>query len=966
LHYIPCNPGAPAYGCIGYSVVSSPHPSTLNVKSRARITVLLCACVFFVPSAVHADLFSPDRPLFITETDYFTLIYPQESREAAAQLASFADDTYRQVASLLGTEIRHRLPVVITPDHEVTNAYFTTYPFPRIVLYQAAIDPNSSLGSFRDDMRAVFLHELTHAVSLTIRSPLEEALVGVFGAPLGLSYFMTPMSFVEGVTVSFESLDGHGRAADPLAGAMLRQDLLEGNWKTFRQAAGAWDRYPFSTLYYIYGGYFSRYLQQRFGMEKYAALWREFGAKALFLPLDDTWLRHGRFSKIFGVSLSSAWADFRVSMMTRTPVVMAVEKLTPPSVIAALATYGTTLYYYDAPSESVRSFDTLTNKGERLFRTSSIVNRLDAARDGSRILVSTAETDKGFVHLALNEWNRETGRLRTLAPTRIRDAVYLEAFSPKDGTDDVLAGIMVDGYRTDLVVIGSNGTSVLLEGSERLSYASPTPSDDGLTLYALAREDGIVTILRISLEESGGTIRAASIERLVLPPELSWIRYLSFEKGILRFSWNDSAFYRLVELEDRELRFQSVPVSGGVHSPLAVGDKVYYLGRFSEGISLCVFPEDRGELSFGHLDAVWQDAPGLLPVTPNHQPETVLNSSAYQVARWLVPRFWLPSARVDIDGLVSAGAVVFIADPAERLDATLSAAWNFRMEATDLELALSLTQWSMPVAIRLYDTFLASADGQGTRISGVSLGVETSGSFKAGGDFSWNLGTALEGYGRSDAGDSPYAPLTIAAAAIESGIGYQDITAPLRDREKATGFASTALARFDTPVPTEAMNPIAGLEAGITGYLGPGAIKLELHGAVSVSGGLRYGPEGRVYPAGQIREGSYPLWPEFAGGSPGPWFAEGEASLRVYGTEVQKNIGSFHANRLSIRAGARGNAGIDAAWSVFSRFSLVWTPATGAFSLVHPTTYLELWARPDLMIGGYVPHGFSFMLVSSY
>jgi hypothetical protein len=492
------------------------------------------------------------------------------------------------------------------------------------------------------------------------------------------------------------------------------------------------------------------------------------------------------------------------------------------------------------------------------------------------------------------------------------------------------------------------------------------PSDDGSTLYALAREDGIVSVLRMALTEVDGKIRAAAVERLVLPGELGWVRYLSFDDGVLRFSWDDSAFYRLAELEGGELRFQRVPLSGGVHGAVSAGGGIYHLGHFSEGSSLCSFPEDREPLSFGCFGAVWEDASELLPSTQSPDVPAQPDASPYRALRWLVPRFWLPSAMVDFDGLVSAGAVIFVADPVERLDAALSADWNFRMEAADLQLELAWTRWAVPVSFRVFDTFLASADGQRTRISGLSLGVGCSGSGEAGGDFSWNLGTALEGYAEAAAGASPYVPWTGATAALEPSILFQDITAPLRDKEKADGYSIGAMLRVDAPVMPETAKPLAGLEAGIAGHIAPGAFKLELHGAVSLTGGLEYSPDGRVYPSGRLRAGDYPVWAEFAGGVPGPWFAEGEASFRLLGAEIQKNIGVFHANRLSIRVGARGTLGADTAWSVFGRMSLTWTPAIGTFARLHPSSYLELWARPDLATDGYMPHGLSFLLVSSY
>ena len=55
------------------------------------------------------------------ETLWFDLIFTEESTREAQYLAGFADELYGEVAALLGTEPRHRLPVVITPDHEWLN-----------------------------------------------------------------------------------------------------------------------------------------------------------------------------------------------------------------------------------------------------------------------------------------------------------------------------------------------------------------------------------------------------------------------------------------------------------------------------------------------------------------------------------------------------------------------------------------------------------------------------------------------------------------------------------------------------------------------------------------------------------------------------------------------------------------------------------------------------------------------------
>ncbi|MBU0926276.1 MAG: hypothetical protein KKA67_00860 [Spirochaetes bacterium] len=927
------------------------------------IAAVAFAAVFVC--AANADLFSPDRPLETLETEYFTFIFPLESEPAIEYLASFADGAYREIASLLGTTPKHRIPVVMTPDSEELSGYFTWQPYLRIVLYQAPIDPNSTLGCYDDDLRKLFYHELTHAVSMTVRSGFEDALVAIFGSPLGVSTYLSPPTFVEGVTVSFESRDGFGRAADPLSGAYLRQDSVEGRWKTFAQASGAYDGYPYGALYYLYGGYFSRYLQARFGMEAYAGIWREFGAASVFRSLDDGLFGPGRFSKVFGISLSEAWDDFGESMKPRLPVIMATEPLARPSVVSAIAGNGDALYFADYHSETVYAMATGSREApgeapgevKALFRAGAKVERLDVARDGSRILVSTVRYEAGFPRLVLKEWNAETGGLATLPAQKTRDAAYLP-----DGTG--IIGISIDGYQTNVTLVRGDRSVVLLRGTERIGYASPVVSADGETAYVLAKEGGKVSVVRVGLEGTG-------ISRLELPDSLSWVRYLSLgDDGVLRFSWDDESFYRLAELDGNTLSYQTVPLSGGVHRPVLAGGRVRYIGRFSEGMAPCSFPEDRGPLAFVEASVGWSDAGDLGTAASVYDYPSTRAYGRYSALGWLAPRFWLPVGSGDERGISTLGLLFFIADPAERLSATLGADWNLRASAVDVEVQADWSRFAFPVSLSVVDSFETYGTGSILRRSSALLGAGDAVPLFSGGTVSWSLDAGLAGYAISETG--PYAAWSDAAATFAASLGLTDTTAPTADPEARTGYSISALARIGAPALPVVGPPSVGVEASARGFLEPAALAFSAYGAAAVVGGVRYGPRGQVSASGIELSKAYPAWVEFEDGTSGSWFAQGEASLRLLGLEAQAGLGPLYLNRLSIRMGARGYAAgeaaavLDAGWSAFARASLTWTPVIGAFSKVHPVSYLEFWCRPDRASAGALPHGIAYMLVASY
>jgi len=68
----------------------------------------------------------------------------------------------------------------------------------------------------RDVDEMIVAHELTHALSLTIKHPFWGFWNAVFGNSVMPTTWMSPLYMTEGVTVSFESLDGDGRVNDPL------------------------------------------------------------------------------------------------------------------------------------------------------------------------------------------------------------------------------------------------------------------------------------------------------------------------------------------------------------------------------------------------------------------------------------------------------------------------------------------------------------------------------------------------------------------------------------------------------------------------------------------------------------------------------------------------------------------------------------------------------------------------------
>jgi len=114
----------------------------MNKISRKLIftlfTVVLLIGLSSQASALDGVLHG-SRNLSVLRTEYFDIIYPEDAKASALKIATVADGYYLDICSRLGLELHIRFPVTITRQVENLNAYFSVYPYNRIVLYDTVI-----------------------------------------------------------------------------------------------------------------------------------------------------------------------------------------------------------------------------------------------------------------------------------------------------------------------------------------------------------------------------------------------------------------------------------------------------------------------------------------------------------------------------------------------------------------------------------------------------------------------------------------------------------------------------------------------------------------------------------------------------------------------------------------------------------------------------------------------------------
>jgi hypothetical protein len=717
---------------------------TRPARLRCPYLPLLAFFLFFTAFPLAAQHFKPFSILRVLRTEHFEFIYSKASEETARKLAARADAIYDRVSALTGISLGRVVPVVITPETDEHNGYMNPVPYPHIVVFDTPASLEWTV--FADSLESLFLHEITHAVTGTTRNKAAKVLNRIFGGwvyPAGLT---APWFMVEGAAVSFESLDGTGRANDPLIKQKLRQDILENRFKTPFQAEGVWDLPPYGNVYYYYGGLFSAYLQRKYGMEKYGELWRRMGGGfgvSIFVYRSGF---YSIFNKVYGVSIVDCWNDFKESLaldgVGENPVAIIYGGKAQIKDVAAAAGK---VFFIDGAAQKIIAYDTVDRKTRTAARVDGAAYALDVSADGGRLLVSgyrrLGAIAGQFSRAIVVEYDAATG-LRTGREWRgLYNARYF-----KDG----VVALESDTHNANLVYRPGgdrNGINeeVLLRGSETLLFSNPSPLDGEWIAFTSAKR-GVRELSLLNYRTRavytlrGDTTGDDSLWR--------YMRGLRFSGGRLYFSYNsDDRMYKLASVtvngapafadNDQEAAvatayFSGNDFSGGVFYPVSSGDTVYYGAAFSVWDRLLTFPQSVSEFEASAL-------PVPLKMVPWQEAETetydktderqVPAAKLYNPVKYFNPfNLWLPFPLVNpvttsifwegADGigtsgnfenvtLDGAGIFSFISDPMDQNLIFLGAGYDFRHKFVPVSVTWMNFNFMLPITVNFSDVFAA-------------------------------------------------------------------------------------------------------------------------------------------------------------------------------------------------------------------------------------------------------------------
>lgn len=554
-----------------------------SVNCRQLIALL---AVFFLCAqlSAHTGMLWGEKNLRVAKTKWFDIIYPERCEQSAAVLYEKADQIYDEVTAQYGLTPSFRFPVVITPKVQMYNAFWTSSPYNRIVIYDTGFSGSDELAVFSESFASLFRHELTHAVTYNMKNGFWRGIGVVLGDVIAPGMLSVTSGMAEGATVTSESASGEGRLNSEYAKQSVKQAKIEDKFPAYHDVSGASDVSPSGNAYF-FNGAFHKWLQDNFGMEPYAEFWyRVVNGKNITIG--------GAFKKAYGLKLKTAWkqfvADYKVPDVAENPVEAGlVQDFFEPyeneysklnnagSLYDSLSVAGDRLVWMDQYGGRVFVSD---ERGYRKLLSMRGLYDVKLSNDG-RFVTLNYYSENAVAYVArVKLYDFESKSSFYIKDTGIKEAVVV-----KNGGGWYLVGqkyfnqhysiavyklvLSDDGRR----VTGCEPVNEEVLGVETNPYAF-TPLADGT--FAWLKKAGLSYSLCVS------SIDGALLSETAFPAG-TMVTSLSCSGDTFYFSYaQKGTMPRLGTLSGGKLSLSSLDLSGGVYEPVIWNDKIVYIGKF--------------------------------------------------------------------------------------------------------------------------------------------------------------------------------------------------------------------------------------------------------------------------------------------------------------------------------------------------------------------------------------------------
>ena len=653
-------------------------------------------------SAAASTRYDPRLRFRTISTPRFDIHFHQGEEALARRLAGIIEDAARLVDAAIGGP-DGRVQVILVGQSDLPNGWATPVPFNTIEITASPPSAGSDLGNTTDWLRMVFIHEYTHVVHLSRARGWIGGLRRGFGRlPLLFPNLYQPMWAIEGLATWQESAaTGEGRVHAGDFRLLLARAASADRFEPIDRTNGGNVDWPSGATPYLYGGYFHRFLADRYGTDAIRRLADEtsrqlpyFGARA--------------FKPVFGRSLGQLWDEFEASTKAGLPpsgkVDMRATRLTHHGFNVSgprFAPDGRLFYSVASPHEFPALLE-IPRQGDASRHVARRYLGTGIGYTRSHLVVDELDVVQGAgLQSDLYLVDPQSGRRQRLT----RNARAMDPDVSPDG-EIVACTIQMSDRRplATMRMLGEDrlGSPELLISEPDAYFASPRWSPDGTSIAAERRRTGgpaeiVVVSVRDRTVRVLGSVAGGRSASPVWFPDGS---------RLLVASAVGEEPFRIYAVDARGGAVARLEGTGGSAEAPALspdGATLVFVGYTPDGYDLFSIPL---------AGARWTPV-SVAPSDPIVVPRGVTVASgayAYSPLRTLLPRFWTPVVTSD-SGEVAFGAATGSTDALGRHAYGIDAEWAARSRP-DWRIAYAYDRWRPTFFVSLGDDTDPWRDGE--------------------------------------------------------------------------------------------------------------------------------------------------------------------------------------------------------------------------------------------------------------
>lgn len=570
-----------------------------NKKCFKKIILLISLIVLQRLNCFADPSLSLLKKLKVIETKYFDIIYCEESQNTAFALANNCDSLYEKAAAVFGEETKMHFPVTVVPGTQVINAHYNPVPYAHIVVYDT-VSTNYELANTKESLIEIFYHELVHAVSMNIRKSKDfQVTARIIGDFMAAPNIQMTTALCEGATVSLESKEGFGRLNNGYTLNYILQSKIENKFPDYYEFHGGRDIYPKGKVPYMFGGAFAQFLQEKYGMEKYALLW----------STEEHMLMDNFFKDAYGKYINNEWKNFENSI----PLPELAEETAVKRINEEKGSYKGLVY---SRNKNLNGYIYYSQYDESLYFTDSVKTKRLCTLDTSVIDINISQDETKLFITMLAADNSET------YCTRIFDLDKQKLLGRKIDNYLLTQDFTVDGknYLTGISFTTSD-TEIIVYDAETFTKEKSIPLKHFCEIYDICeiqkgfafiyKEEGKWSLCCADCSNGLANISFTnySFPEKIIPLSVKHDRKINNKNEYEEFTLSvtgksfiaedenlPGAMIRLAKVKlgqqkDAEICFQKTDVSGSVLEAVECEDKYAFISRMYEWYYVSCFTE---------------------------------------------------------------------------------------------------------------------------------------------------------------------------------------------------------------------------------------------------------------------------------------------------------------------------------------------------------------------------------------